>query len=216
MIDGTRQHLVARPFVLGQTFAGQRADIDRGTAGDDYAIHRHLRARLDHDALADLDVAGQNARLLAILQTPAAIGEDLHNAGEGMFGACERYRLQTLAEHADEDDLGRHQRFPNINGRHAGDAQGQVGANPALEKALHGSIDDACPTQYRRDQRETKDADPGGPTCEGGNAQPISDARQQVQADQGTDHARHEIERQVAVLAKRGVSVRDFAMHRGR
>src|SRR5207302_7689231 len=123
------QDFLARPLVLRKAFARQGAGIDRGTAILDDAVYRNLATWLDQDQIADSELIGQDARLLAVFQAPAAIRKHFNNAGQRILRAGEREGFQAFAQHADEDDLGGDESLLNEYGRDAGDSQSQVGAD---------------------------------------------------------------------------------------
>ena len=52
----------------------------------------------------------------------------------------ERETFQAFTDHADEDNLGRHQRFADEDGRHAGNRNGQVCPEPTLQKTFQRAI----------------------------------------------------------------------------
>ena len=73
---------------------------------------------------------------------------------DGPLGALEGEAFQALAEHADEDDLGGDERLADEDGGDAGDGQGQVGAELALEQAFERAVEDAGAAEDGGDQGE--------------------------------------------------------------
>ena len=143
LVERAGQHLVARPLLRRQALAGQGADVHRRTALDDDAVGRHAGAGLDDDVVADPQFGDEDALFLAVAQPPAAARADLDDGADGALGALEGEVFQALAEQADEDDLGGDERPSGEDGGDAGDGQGQVGADAALEKRVERAVKDA-------------------------------------------------------------------------
>lgn len=81
----------------------------------------------------------------AIFEPPAADREDLDDLANRPPGAVKRERFETFAEHADEDDLGRHQPFLDENGGEKSDGDGEIGADLLVEQPVQRHVDDPCP-----------------------------------------------------------------------
>src|SRR5438067_700210 len=80
---GAGQDLVDRSLAHRHTLAGEGTHIDRRPALDHDAIGRYAAARLDDDAIADLQLARQDAFFLTVAQPPAAPRTDLDDAAQG-------------------------------------------------------------------------------------------------------------------------------------
>ena len=218
VVDRAGQHLIARAFVDRQGFAGQRAGIDGGASIEDDAVHRNLGPWLDDDAIADLQILGEDAFLLAVLELPAADRKDLDDLADRPLGPVERERFQALAEHADEDDLGCDEPFLDEDRRQERDGDGEIGADLFVEQSVQREVDDAGPAENGRDHGESDAEAESGPQIARAELQerpasPIAEARQQVQREQHRQQPRHQIERQIAFLGESFVGMRNFAVH---
>src|SRR5262249_24904798 len=71
LVQRPGQYGIPRAFFNGNRLARQGTDVHGGAPFYDHAIHRDAPARLDHDAVADLDLRGEYADLLALAQHPA-------------------------------------------------------------------------------------------------------------------------------------------------
>src|SRR5258708_7909110 len=65
---------------------------------------------------------------------------DFKQSADGLLRARERPVFEHLAEHPDEDDLGRDERLINKDGRDTRQGQGQVGPKPSLEETFERGI----------------------------------------------------------------------------
>ena len=123
---------------------GAVAEMTKGQAKE------KLAARFHDNAVTDVHILRENADLLSVAQYPAAVGKDLGDLPNGSLRSLKREMFQALTEHADEDNLGGDKRLTDEDGGDAGDGQGNIGADPALEETFKRAIqnprstDDGC------------------------------------------------------------------------
>jgi len=150
LIDGAREDLISRPHVNRKAFAGEGAGIDGGSAFDDDAINWKACSGLDDNAVADLELAGQNAHFLAVAQQPAAARKYLDDFPNGPLRAIESDTFEAFPDHADEDDFGGDEGFAKENGGDTSDGEGQVRADLPFEETFQGRVEDAGTTKHCR------------------------------------------------------------------
>ena len=222
-LDGQAAELIERPgqdFFSGsaldrQAFAIEGAEIEGGATVDDNAVHRDPRLGLDDDAVADVDLAGEDVDFLTVAQQPAAPRKDLDEQPHGPPGALEGEAFQALAEQADEDDLGGDQRFAGQDGRDDGQGQGQVGTEATLEESFQRSVKSPHAAEDGCDQGDAEAeqfARPGGQTPAAQRFPGRQDGPE-VGADDQRQQAGEQVESQVAFGLKGLVGVGDFAVH---
>ena len=117
--------------------------------------------------------------------------------------------FQALAEHADEDDLGGDQRLAGEDGGDAGDGEGQVGADAALEQGVEGAVKDARAAEDGGDEREAEAEAPERHFVGAGR-----DPEPDVGADEDGDDGGEEVEEQPAFGLEVIAGVGNLAVHR--
>ena len=101
-------------------------------------------------------------------------------------------RLEHLAQQRDEDDLGRHERLADHQGRQARLRQGEVGADPTVQQRLQRPIHDVDRPEECGDHRgrEAK-REPSGVEAQ--------HAEDEVQADQAAEEGRERDQRTLVI-----------------
>ena len=129
LVDRAGQHFVAGPLSIGK-LSPVRALASTADRPSTTTPSTGTSARLDDDAVADLQFAGEDAHFLAVAEAASSgAGRPRPILRMARCVRLEGDRFQALADHADEDDLGGDERFADEDGGHAGDGQGQVGAD---------------------------------------------------------------------------------------
>src|SRR5262249_17013134 len=105
LVERARQDFVAWAFIRGPTFAGYRALVHRGAPFQNHAVRGNPRTRLDDNTTANIELACSDANFLTVAQNPTAAGKNFDDAPNSPLRALEGKALQTLAQHADEDNL---------------------------------------------------------------------------------------------------------------
>ncbi len=208
LVERAGQHLVARPFFRRQTLAGQRAHVQGGPALHDDAVGRHAGARLDDDAVAGAQLGDEDALLPAVAQPPAAARADGDDRPHRPLGALEGEMFEAFAEQADEDDFLGDLWPAGEDSGDAGDGDGQVGADAALEKGVQGAVKDAGAAQDGGDEREAEAEAPGRHVVGPGR-----DPEPDVHADEDGDDGGEEVEEQPALGLEVVAGVRNLAVH---
>ena len=144
------------PFSAGRLSPVKALDVQRRAALDDHAVGRHAGAGLDHDAVAGAQVGDEDALLAAVGQPPAAARTDGDDGADGPLGPLEGDVFEAFAEQADEDDFLGDFRPAGEDGGDAGDGDGQVGADAALEKGVEGAVKDAGAAEDGGDEGEAE------------------------------------------------------------
>ena len=135
LVDRPREDRVSGALVDRQALAREDGLIDGGPAPEHRSVGRDPLSRPDHQHVAGHDRVGRDLRLLAIPEQPSRSRPILQQLLDRPLRPPEGERLQTLAQQGDEDDLGGHEVFAGQAGRHAGDRQRDVGADPPLQES---------------------------------------------------------------------------------
>src|SRR5208282_285416 len=175
----------------------------------------------DDDAVAGLELIGEDPDLLAVAQQPTAARADFHQATNGPLRALERDAFETFSKHPDEDDLGGHERLAGQDGGDAGERQRQVGADAPFQETFERAVQDARSAQHGCDERdldrefETRQRESPRPRRQrdAGAGGPPRQERPQVQADEQAEKPGQQVEREPALLAKGLLGVGYLAVH---
>ena len=221
LIQRAGERLISGAFVDGQAFAGERAFIDARSSLANDAIDGDPTARLDDHHVRDLQFCCEDAYFFAVAEHPTASRLEFRGCGlESGLRPVECEGFQAFAEHADEDDLGGHERLVDENGGDASDGQRQISAQAAFEQAFQGAKEDASAA---RDGSEKGDAIAEvllGPNrqshAQTGARPPGEDRPEDRAAIKRADQPGKQIKREIALARKDRVAVIDLAVHAGR
>ena len=155
-----------------------------------------------------LEVGDEDALFLAVAQPPAAARADGDDGADGPLGALEGEVFEAFAEQADEDDLGGDQRPTGEDGGDAGDGEGQVGADAALEKGVEGAVKDAGAAEDGGDEGETEpEAEQAHHVGAGGEPEP------EVGGDENGEDGGEQVEEEPAFGLEVLTGVGNLAVH---
>ena len=162
LVDRPREDLVPRPLVYGDRLPGERGLIDRRSPGCHEPVDRDPFPLADPHEVSDEHGRRSDLDFLAVADDPGRPRRLVHQAVNRPLGPGEGQRLQDLAEHRDEYDLGRDERLPEHQRRDARLGQCQVRPDLAVQQPIQGPVDDPGRPEERGDpdQRETERGPP--------------------------------------------------------
>ncbi|MCY1409744.1 hypothetical protein D9M71_251000 [compost metagenome] len=118
-VEGAGGDGIAFAASVGQVFAGQQRFVDAGLAGEDRPVCRQQRARRYQDAVADFQLAEQDAFAVPLgVQAQAGRGQQVDQLCSGRGGAFAGATFQVAAR---QEEQGEHAHGVEIQFAHAGD-----------------------------------------------------------------------------------------------
>ena len=103
-VDATADDLVAGLCVARQALTGQRACVERGRTVDDYAVERHLFARLYDDDGADRDLIRVDLFELAVHLNVRVVWADIHKGGNVLAALADGVALEEFSDLVEQHD----------------------------------------------------------------------------------------------------------------
>ena len=103
-VDAAADDLITGLCVARQALTGQRAGVERGRTVDDYAVERHLFARLDDDDRADCDLVRVDLFELAVYLNVRVVWADIHKGGNILAALADGVALKQLADLVEQHD----------------------------------------------------------------------------------------------------------------
>ena len=152
LVDRPREDPVSGANVNRQALARQDRLINGGPAPEHRAVGRDPLSRPDQEHVAGRDRVGRDLRLLAVPKQASRSRPILQQLLDRPLRPLEGQGLEALAQEGDEDDLRGHEVFSGQTGRHTGDGQRDVGADPSFQESQESEIDDPPAADERRDK----------------------------------------------------------------
>jgi hypothetical protein len=139
-------------FIDRHALAGQDGLIDGGTAPNHRAVDADSLAGADNNNISDRQVLRWDLDLGVTSEYSRGPRVDVEKRPYRSLRSLECQRFQALAQECDEDHFCRDEVLTQTGGRHAGDRQGDVGADRAREERSQSQINNAPAANQRGDQ----------------------------------------------------------------